>query len=152
MKLAEALIIRADLQQRVEQLQTRAKENTRVQEGDEPTQNPMKLIEEINTTLDEMETLIVKINKSNLQVRLPDGRSMTEALAQRDVLAMRWRILSQVVQEAAETPSRYSLSEIKSIKTVDVAALQTKMDQLAQQRRKLDIQIQATNWANDLVA
>lgn len=151
MKLAEALIIRADLQTRISELQTRAEENTKVQQGDSPILDPMKIIAQINEAITQLETIVVKINTSNLQVHLPDGRSMTEALARRDHLRMRWNSLKKIVDSANESVSRYSLSEIKMITVVDVAGLQTQMDELAMQRRQLDIQIQATNWTSDLL-
>lgn len=151
MKLAEALIIRADLQTRISELQTRAEENTKVQQGDNPILDPMKIISQINEAITQLETIVVKINTSNLQVHLPDGRSMTEALARRDHLRMRWNSLKKIVDSANESVSRYSLSEIKMITVVDVAGLQTQMDELAMQRRQLDIQIQATNWTSDLL-
>jgi hypothetical protein len=43
MKLAEALILRADLQKRIEQLKQRILNNVMVQEGDEPAEDPSQL-------------------------------------------------------------------------------------------------------------
>ena len=46
MKLAEALIRRADCQKRLEQLKQRLLRNAKVQEGDEPAEVPATLLEE----------------------------------------------------------------------------------------------------------
>ena len=40
MKLAEALSLRADLQKRISQLEVRLKNNARIQEGEEPAEDP----------------------------------------------------------------------------------------------------------------
>jgi len=45
MKLAEALILRADCQKRIEQLRQRLLRNVKVQEGDKPAEEPMELIQ-----------------------------------------------------------------------------------------------------------
>ena len=44
MKLAEALILRADSQKRFEQLKQRVVRSAKVQEGDEPPENPRDLL------------------------------------------------------------------------------------------------------------
>ncbi len=51
MKLAEALSLRADLQKRISQLEVRLKNNDRIQEGEEPAENPQELMEELNNHL-----------------------------------------------------------------------------------------------------
>jgi len=47
MKLAEALHLRADLQKRIAQLGDRLNNNARVQEGDEPAEDPAVLLAEL---------------------------------------------------------------------------------------------------------
>ena len=48
MKLAEALSIRADLQNRIDQLKSRLKYSAKVQEGDQPSENVNELYKELN--------------------------------------------------------------------------------------------------------
>ena len=47
MKLAEALNQRADLQKRIAQLRERLSNNVKVQEGDQPAENPEDLFKEL---------------------------------------------------------------------------------------------------------
>ena len=47
MKLAEALHLRADLQKRIAQLGERLQANAKVQEGDEPSEDPALLLSEL---------------------------------------------------------------------------------------------------------
>lgn len=48
MKLAEALSIRKDLQKRIQQLGQRIQNNVKVQEGDEPKEQPAELMKELD--------------------------------------------------------------------------------------------------------
>ena len=51
MKLAEALSIRKDLQKRIQQLETRIKSNVKVQEDEEPLEDPNELMKELHSFL-----------------------------------------------------------------------------------------------------
>lgn len=58
MKLAEALILRADYQKRIAQLQQRLIRSARVQEGEQPPEDPQELVTELETTTTELTRLI----------------------------------------------------------------------------------------------
>ena len=47
MKLAEALILRADCQKRIQQLETRLTNNAMVQDGEAPAEDPSQLRSEL---------------------------------------------------------------------------------------------------------
>ena len=68
MKLAEALMNRADCQKRVEQLKARLTRSAKVQEGEQPPENPTDLFQELNDTLNEFESLVTAINRTNSQI------------------------------------------------------------------------------------
>jgi hypothetical protein len=149
MKLAEALVIRADLQKRVELLRTRLVESAKVQEGETPAEDPQALFRELDQSLAQLTTLITHINRLNLQTRLPDGSTLTNALTRRDMIALRQSVLLSVIEAASTKQERYSLSEIRYEATVSVAQLRQEYDDLARQRRELDTQIQSTNWTTE---
>ena len=58
MKLAEALILRADHQKRLEQLKQRLLRNAKVQEGDRPAEEPGELLAELERVAADLEGLI----------------------------------------------------------------------------------------------
>lgn len=149
MKLAEALVIRADLNKRVELLRTRLVESAKVQEGETPAEDPQVLFQELDQCLAQLTTLITHINRLNLQTLLPDGSSLTNALTRRDMTALRQSVLLSVIEAASTKQERYSLSEIRYQATVSVAQLRQEYDDLARQRRELDTQIQSTNWTTE---
>jgi hypothetical protein len=152
MKIGEALTLRSDIQTRIAELMKRLNESARVQEGERPHEDPQKLLQEFDALADELEELVRRINRSNLSVTLADGRSLTEALARRDSLTLRHRMLRALAESAGEKHDRYSRTEIKVLSTVDVAAIRHSADELARERRELDVAIQEANWANELIA
>jgi len=151
MKLAEALITRADLQKRLEQLRSRLSLSVVVQEGEEPPEDPRALLSEVARLTEDLERLIPRINRTNLAVQLENGQTLTEALARRDMLALRYSLLNTAATGASDRQRRYGLSEIRQVATVNVGELRRELDALAQARRTLDAAIQAANWANDLL-
>lgn len=150
MKLSEALILRADLQKRVEHLRARLKTSAVVQEGEQPPENPQMLFTELDAIFAQLDTLIARINRTNLSAILPNGSTVTDALAQRDVMKMRISVLASVADAAASTTDRYGRSEIRKLPTVDVATLRQQSDSLSRAYRELDTAIQTTDWTTEL--
>src|SRR5215467_609058 len=151
MKLAEALALRADVQKRLEQMRERLRMSALVQEGDQPPEDPQALLAELERMLADLTRLVAHINRTNLATQLPDGTSLTDALARRDTLALHQSILKAVADAASARIDRYTRSEIRRMATVDVAALRRQMDEVAKQRRELDTTIQAANWTTELL-
>jgi hypothetical protein len=141
---------RSDLQARVVELRARMQSSAQVQEGEKPHEDPEALLKEFTAVADELERLVAAINRTNLRVELGDGRSLTEALARRDSLTLRHDVLRALAEAAAQRQARYSRSEIKLLSTVDVGNLRQQADELARERRELDVALQEANWANDL--
>ena len=151
MKLAEALILRADSQTKVSQLRQRLVKVAKVQEGEEPPENPQDLLNQLDEIFSQLEILIQCINRTNSQADFGDGLTLADALAKRDVLSMRYQALNKLVDSASDLQDRYSRTEIKMCSTVNVVKMQTKLDGVAKQYRELDTQIQSLNWQVDLL-
>ena len=151
MKLGEALTLRSDLQTRMEQIRGRVKQAALVQEGEAPQEDPQALLAEFMRLADELEALIVRINRTNIVTLLPGGSTLTDALARRDVLTIRQTTLRQVADVAGERQQRYGLAEIRTLPTVNVAELRAQADDLARERRELDAAVQAINWQTDIL-
>jgi hypothetical protein len=150
MKLAEALILRADYQKRVAQLQQRLIRSARVQEGEQPPENPQELLTELESVTTELTRLIQRINQTNSVTNFRD-RPLSDALAERDVLRLKRTAYDGLIQAASLRQDRYMRSELRLVSTVDVAELQQRSDRLSRDYRELDAQIQATNWVTDLL-
>jgi hypothetical protein len=150
MKLAEALILRADTQKRFEQLRQRLANNAKVQEGDQPAEKPDALLAEIERNASEQENLIKRINKTNSETEFSAGKTVTDVLAERDILLARRGVYAGLVGAATITQQLYSRSEIKFVSTINVAEIQRTVDDLSKQYRELDAKIQELNWKTDL--
>jgi hypothetical protein len=151
MKVGEALTLRSQLQTRFQQLRERLKASAMVQEGETPPEDPTTLLSELESVAAELEKLIARINKTNLATRLSDGRTLTDALARRDHLGLHQSALHQVAETASAAQNRYGRAELRIVRTVDVGALRRRADELAKERRELDVSIQEANWQTELV-
>ena len=150
MKLAEALLLRADVQKKIASLRERIVANAVVQEGDTPHEDPNQLLLEAYGALDELESLVTKINRTNLDAKLPDGRTLTDAIAARDHLQQQHALLTVAIGGTRKEPDRYGVREIKWVSKLEVSKLQAQSDDVAKKIRELNGQIQQTNWAVEL--
>lgn len=151
MKLAEALILRSDIQKKIQELRFRLRNVIKIQEGEEAAENPSDLFRELNGVLEQFESLVQKINKTNSQTEYEQGMTITDALARREKLQLKRSVLSDVMDTASIRYDRSSRTEIKFITTVDISALQKQIDELAKEHRKLDTRIQELNWTTELI-
>lgn len=146
MKLAEALLTRADMTQKLLSLRERLKKNAVVQEGDQPHEAPDVLLKEAFAVISGLEKLIQQINAANHQHRMVDGRSLAEAIAQRDHLKQKHSVLQHVIDNSQREPDRYSASEIKWRSVLKVSGLQKQADDISKSIRELNVAIQKENW------
>ena len=151
MKLADALILRADNQRRLEELKQRLLRVAKVQDGDKPAEDPQALLREIERISSELETMIQKINATNSSTQIEDGQTISDALATRDVLRLKFGTYRDLAKAASIIQDRYSRSEVRYKSTVKVSELQERADELARQHRELDTRIQAKNWLTELI-
>lgn len=100
MKLAEALVLRADAARRVEQLRARVVGSARYQEGEEPAEDAGALLAEAGEVLGELEDLIRRINRTNAHAVVEGGGTLTDALARRDVLRLRHSVVTSAADAA----------------------------------------------------
>ena len=150
MKLAEALSIRKDLQKRIQQLEQRIKSNVKVQEGDEPLEDPNELMKELHSCLIQLEELIARINLTNIKTKNAEGLSITQLIAKKDTLTMRLGILRNIYSEATNIVNRYSSSELRIECVIDAKQLSKQIDDYSGRLRKLDIEIQSLNFLTEL--
>ncbi len=150
MKLAEALILRADLQKRIEQLRTRLNNNAKVQENDTPAEKPETLLSELNECITQLSDLIKKINKTNC-TSLSGNVPLSDLIAERDTLTLKAGILRTFIETAGRKVELYSNKEIRILSTVDVPVLQKELDELSKKIRETDTELQKANWNTDLI-
>ena len=151
MKLAEALLIRSDMQKKLAQLKGRIRSNVKVQDGDTPSEDPNQLLIDASQVITELTALIERIHRTNAIAKTDNGQAMMMLLVERDTLEMRHKLLIETISATEIEVDRYSAREIKWQILVSVASLQKQADDIAVKLRKLNILIQASNWQIDLV-
>lgn len=151
MKLAEALIERAELQRKNIQLLNRIKGNAMIQEGDTPAENPSNLIAEYEQNMERLLLLIRKINATNNRTPFDENENLSDAIARRDSLKSKIGTYRSICESAMIRPERYSSTEIKFVRCIDVKQLQDTINQLSKQYRELDTKLQGMNWTIDLI-
>ena len=149
MKLAEALVLRADLQKRVESLRARIVKNTVVQQGDKPAEDPKLLLKQASQAIEQLKKLMFEINAANYTGRTAQGRSLTEAIADRDALMLKHSFI-KAAAESVVKPAAYGTREIRWVGTISAADLQKEADELAVRIRDVNLEIQEANWQIDI--
>ena len=149
MKLAEALMERADLQKRMEQLGERLRNNARVQEGEAPAEDPQELLKELTQVAAQLEEITARVNLTNSRA-LTEGETLTELLARREVEQKRLALLRSFLENASRLFERGTRTEIKVVSTVNVREMQKQVDKESKALRELDAKIQAANWTTEL--
>lgn len=152
MLLAEALRERADAQRQLAGLRHRITAAARYAEGEDPAEDATVLLEEAEAVVDRLAELIGAINRTNLATVLPDGRTVTTALAERDALRTRFGLLEAAAEAAAgrRDPLRLGRQELRTFAALDVTALRRRADEVARQIRELDLAIEQVNFATEL--
>jgi hypothetical protein len=155
MKLAEALLLRADRNRTLEQLKQRIQVSARYQEGESPPEEARDLVAAASAVLDELEVLIRNINRTNSGTIMADGRTLTDALAERDVLRLRYSMLKASADAASGSSQhagfiRATRTELKYMRALDVKDLRQQASDIARRARELDARIQQVNWTADL--
>lgn len=151
MKLAEALVLRRDTQNKLDKLKETLIANAVIQEHDTLDVSNEELISDYEKVNKLLSDLIIAINKKNASTRI-DALNMTiaEALEAREALHREHKLYTQILETASARNQRYSHSEIKMVRTVNTKDISKRVDQLAKKIRELDVAIQQTNWFVEL--
>ncbi|MFR3287197.1 DIP1984 family protein [Enterococcus casseliflavus] len=150
MKLAEALLLRRDLNNRLFQLRNEISSNVLVQEGDTLDRSITELFKEYDEINQQYSELVVAINRKNATASLADSALLLmEALEQREQLRRKHALLTQALDETKAAP-RMGRNEIRLVRTIDTKTLTEQLNATAKQLRELDGKIQQTNWLVDL--
>lgn len=150
MKLAEALSKRASLQKDLTWIKEQFSKIARVPEGSTPIEDPMEMIERMESRAAEYQALLVAINQTNSTVKDAQGRTLTELLAERDTLRARQSVLSEAYQRATQREDVYGRLELRYVPTLDVVALRKRIERVNVRLRETNLTIQGLNWEVEL--
>ena len=149
MKLAEALQERSDINKQISELRRRLQNCLLVQEGEEPAEDPLDLLNELDSSTERLETLVASINETNCNT-IVNGMSLTEIIARKDALSLRHSAYKELVYTAGNNTYRARGTEIRVKAVIKAAELQKTVDKLAKEIRQLDNLLQESNWKTEL--
>ncbi len=154
MKLAEALLHRKDLQTRIKEHQEALETAVVTPQGLGPDEEPQALLHAVEASHAQLESLIVRINRTNNQALLPNGISLMEAIARRDTLSKRIEHLKSLLKAILGRNRREYWTDSAPVQVTHLSPeqLRAQVNGLAKDLRELDLAIQATNWSSDLIS
>ncbi len=166
MLLAEALAARKDALAEITELRERlAASVVRYEDQGAPVEDPAHVVRKLGEALDQLESLSVRINRTNNETRLAfEGRefSVMEAIARRERLVLEAKARREAVSalEGATgsksggrrwLATRRTRDDLRELPTVDLGAERHAADTLSETVRRLDLALQARNWTTELL-
>src|SRR5258708_15533043 len=151
MKLAEALAERSDCQVKIDEIKKRLIRSARVQEGEQPAEDTTELLAESERVFARLLELVSAINRTNAKTAFDTELTVSDAIAERDVVGKRRDFLAGIAEAGSTRQDRYSKSEVRFVATVSVCKLQAEVDQFAKRYRELDTRLQELNWKTELI-
>jgi hypothetical protein len=130
----------------------RIRQSVLVQEGDNPPEEPWKLIDEYCELSGEHATLITRIMQTNLNTIIyheTDGDRIIDLLQEREVLVRERNMYRQAVQWASGH-ARFGRQEIKYVPQINIGEVRQKERNVTREITDLDVRIQSINWSTDL--
>ena len=146
MKLAELLNERKAVKEEIKKTKQRLELSAKVQEGDkDPAESPEELKQILIQLFEKLRKLIVKINRTNVDV-LIEGKSLMEMIAERDKNIAVAAALHGLAEDATPKEARFSRNEIRFLPAVNIKELRKEADAYSKKGREIDNKIQGANW------
>ena len=150
MKLAEALAERSAIRSKISTLSTRLQANCKVYEGEEPVEDPKRLLEELNVLTERYEELVHSINTANAVTKASNGETLAVLLARREALTNKVSVLNSMLSSTDPERGYRNKAQLREVIIVDVSSLRKEADDLSKIIRETDALIQAANWNTDI--
>ena len=131
---------------KIEHLQNRILPVLIVSDNKIPQEDPDKLLAQLRKTIRDLESIIIRINKTNNETVVQGEGSLMEALAKRDSL----KLLSEKLRNIRYAAQINNSGETDLKTTIDIKKLQVEMDQNGRAFREIDSKIQEINWLTEL--
>ncbi len=145
MKLGEAVLLRADLLKKIEQIQHRIKPNLVVEESKEPQEDPVKMLAQLRNATQEYTALVIKITKTNYTTKVEKFDNVMNAIARKESMQL---LLSRLktIRQGSQITSSYDEPRA----TLNINNLQSEIDKLEIDLREINSVIQEINWTTEL--
>ncbi len=149
MKLAEALLERRDLQNKLLGLKNTMISQSLIEEGDKLEVSMDELLKEYHIVNVQLEKIIVGIHEKNQTVIVLETKETLQAtLEKREGYRREYDVYQQIIS-TQQDQRRFARNEIKMVPSFSQKELTEKLNELAKKIRQVDALIQQTNWRED---
>ena len=151
MKLAQALVDKAALQNKITDLRDRLCANGKIQEGDETAEDLVSLGLELEECLKAHQLASKVIHRMNHLAHMDPNTTIAEGILKKNHLTQIIATYRHILTTCSLKVDRFSRNEIKQVVKIDLAEVRKKIDEAQAEKRRLDLQLQEANWNTDLV-
>lgn len=149
MKLAEALLERRDLQNKLLGLKNTMISQSLIEEGDKLEVSMDELLKEYHIVNVQLEKIIVGIHEKNQTVIVLETKETLQAtLEKREGYRREYDVYQEIIS-TQQDQRRFARNEIKMVPSFSQKELTEKLNELAKKIRQVDALIQQTNWRED---
>lgn len=157
MRLAEALMLRAELKNEADELFKRIEENAFYKQDETPMEDAKELFRKMEDVLLEIKVLEEKIWRTNMNTLCQGKKTIYDLLRERDYLI---KIVYRKNRVIAMHKSDYQnkmyylkdeSSVIKKVFAFDIKTLIKERDEAAKKCKEINLMIQRKNWEVDLM-
>ena len=149
MIILEALALKTDLDNRIENLGNRYVTNITVLHGKTPHENPKKLLEEIDENIAQLNDLCYRIDVADLAVKNSEGKTLIELVIDKKSTETRLEILRRALNEVTfGTWNEYGYTSSRDVDfdtVIDIDTVTKQVDECAEKLRKLNSEIEKLN-------
>ena len=149
MIILEALALKTDLDNRIENLGNRYVTNITVLHGKTPHEDPKKLLEEIDENIAQLNDLCYRIDVADLAVKNSEGKTLIELVIDKKSTETRLEILRRALNEVTfGTWNEYGYTSSRDVDfdtVIDIDTVTKQVDECAEKLRKLNSEIEKLN-------
>ena len=150
MNIGEALSLLKKEKSRLSRMITLRKDNVFVEMGKKSEFNPLELSEKINTKIEDIRSIKIRIQNTNLSAKLiGDNISLAEAIIKVNDLRSKIGDLSKLFEKKRD-PWYIDRDKKEMTSQIDESIIEDEIEILENEKSKLDNMIQMTNWKTNL--
>ncbi len=151
MKLGDAMGQRVECEARMLDLKKRLIRNARVQEGEQPAEDPQNLLDDVDRTALRLVELIQTIHRTACATVFDENNSLADVITERDVLGRKRDLLIAVGDAATAGLEHLHRPEPHFVPAIQVGRIHRHVDQLSKRYREIDSRIQELSWRTDVL-
>jgi hypothetical protein len=154
MNILEALNLKKDLQNRIENLRRRYVNSVTVKKGDKPKEDPQGLLIELEDSFTQLNDISCRISAANTTTRNSKGKTLKQLMVEQSIVEQRLEILNRAFEEVlfgdAEVYSYYNKPQSDYDVTIDIDSLKKEIGNQESRLRQLTSEIQKLNLTTEI--